>query len=277
MAAEPDASEPAVDPGVQVVLPFKDVSLAKSRLAEVPAALRGRIAQAMLVHAVRTWTAIAAEVVVISGSPGLAGFLSSNGLQPRVLPDPGAGLNAAFRAGAAEARPDDLVVATMADLPALRVTDLTRTLGSIPHTPGRWFVPDAEGTGTTLLAVRGRSLDPVFGRDSAARHRGSGAVELDAPAGLRRDVDTLADLSAALGSGAPSPELAALVEDGRPVRHQTAVIAEATGEGLRLLLDDGTAVIAGPAALPPDLPHPRWGQRVHVARSAEGAVRQLWI
>ena len=67
---------------------------------------------------------------------------------------------------------------------------------------GRGFVADAEGVGTTLLAAApGTPLQPRFGADSARAHRDSGAVALPAPAALRRDVDTPADLREALRLG----------------------------------------------------------------------------
>jgi 2-phospho-L-lactate guanylyltransferase len=68
------------------------------------------------------------------------------------------------------------------------------------------FVPDVEGTGTTLLtAKRPALLQPKFGVGSASAHASSGAVRL-AGWGLsrvRRDVDSVADLfeAARLGVG----------------------------------------------------------------------------
>jgi 2-phospho-L-lactate guanylyltransferase len=65
--------------------------------------------------------------------------------------------------------------------------------------PGRAFVADAAGTGTTLLAAGPRvALRPAYGPASAAAHAASGAVALsgDWPS-LRRDVDTAADLRVA--------------------------------------------------------------------------------
>ena len=67
----------------------------------------------------------------------------------------------------------------------------------------RAFVADASGLGTTLLtALPGLALSPQFGLDSARRHAET-AVALPAPAGLRLDVDTAADLESAreLGLG----------------------------------------------------------------------------
>lgn len=109
------------------------------------------------------------------------------------------GLNAALDEGAAHAAarwPRDGVVALLGDLPALRPDELTQVLVQAAGT-ARSFVPDAAGTGTTLLAVRpGVSLSPAFGPGSAARH-GAQAARLEAGPGLRHDVDTGADLEAA--------------------------------------------------------------------------------
>ena len=70
------------------------------------------------------------------------------------------------------------------------------------------MVTDRGGSGTTALAVTGGStLAARFGPESAARHRESGAVcldrllDADALAGLRCDVDTLADLRVATDLG----------------------------------------------------------------------------
>ncbi len=68
---------------------------------------------------------------------------------------------------------------------------------------------DAAGSGTTLYTAKpGAPFRPRFGPQSRMRHREAGAVELDLPGipGLRRDVDTLADLREAeqLGLGARS-------------------------------------------------------------------------
>jgi len=65
-----------------------------------------------------------------------------------------------------------------------------------------------------LYAVRpGAEFVPRFGPGSAARHRAGGAVELTRPglAGLRRDVDSPADLrgARALGLGTRTAALAA--------------------------------------------------------------------
>jgi len=75
-------------------------------------------------------------------------------------------------------------------------------------------VPDADGTGTVLLAARTPArLDPAFGPVSFAEHLRRGAVPLplDLPR-LRRDVDTPADLDAALALGVGARTASALSE-----------------------------------------------------------------
>jgi 2-phospho-L-lactate guanylyltransferase len=75
-------------------------------------------------------------------------------------------------------------------------------------------VADAAGDGTTLYtAAPGAAFRPAFGPGSRARHAAGSAVELglDGIPGLRRDVDTPADLreAVALGLGPHTAPLAA--------------------------------------------------------------------
>jgi 2-phospho-L-lactate guanylyltransferase len=98
-----------------------------------------------------------------------------------------------------------------ADLPALRPDELAAALALARR---RSFVADAEGSGTVLLAAPpGVPIDPRFGAGSAAAHAASGAEALagDWP-GLRRDVDTAADLRIVmtLGAGQYTSELLTL-------------------------------------------------------------------
>jgi 2-phospho-L-lactate guanylyltransferase len=118
-----------------------------------------------------------------------------------VADEPAAGLNAALRHGESVARTlVPSVGALSADLAALRHRELTAALSAAPR-GGQSFIADAAGAGTTLLlAPTGIDLDARFGERSAAAHRASGAAQLDASAwpSLRRDVDTEADVRAAV-------------------------------------------------------------------------------
>jgi 2-phospho-L-lactate guanylyltransferase len=189
-----------------VVIPAKALPEAKSRLLPASA---DTAAHRRLVEAIRADTLGAARatvgvarVLVVTDRPGL----------PDALVQRHPGLNSALReaaAHAARAWPGDGIVALVGDLPALRPDELAAVLQAAAVQP-RSFVPDAPGTGTTLLAVvPGTDLDPKFGVGSAARHA-AGAARLEAGPGLRHDVDTADDLgqAAQLGLG---PATAAVV------------------------------------------------------------------
>lgn len=188
-----------------VVVPVKRLPLAKSRLAAYGDDRRRSLALAFAADVVAAAREVA-EVLVVTDDEDAAELLGSLGAL--IVPDdPDAGLNPALAHGADLLRAHDrgIGVATLsADLPALRPQDLAQALAQVPR-GGRGFVSDLAGTGTTLLAAGpGASLRPAYGPGSRDSHLASGAVELAAAAGLRRDVDTPEDLeaAAALGLGA---------------------------------------------------------------------------
>ena len=192
-----------------VVIPVKQLAHAKSRLAELPDPDRRALALAMAADTVAAAVRcdLVAAVVVVTDDPLVRA--AARDLGAEVIPDlPRAGLNPALVAGAEHAagrRPGHGRAALTADLPALAPGDLAGAL-TVAAATDRAFVPDAAGTGTTLYAARPEAeFDPQFGPMSRERHRRSGATELIWPvdSGLRRDVDTLADLrrAAAIGLG----------------------------------------------------------------------------
>jgi 2-phospho-L-lactate guanylyltransferase len=137
----------------------------------------------------------------------------SAGLGAIVIADsPAAGLNEALAHGAAysQARwPDRGVAGLAGDVPAVQPAELTAAL-AVAARVGAAFVPDSEGTGTTLYAAPPRArFAPRFGEASRDRHLAAGAVEIRAVdvdgvrelPGLRRDVDTIDDLRAAAAIG----------------------------------------------------------------------------
>jgi 2-phospho-L-lactate guanylyltransferase len=192
-----------------VVVPVKHLGRAKSRLrGALPGVPHADLALALVLDTLSAALACpaVAAVLVVGSDPVVAA--AAGGLGAKVLPDePDAGLNPAVARGAAAA--SGAVAALAGDLPALRGDDLAAALGAATV---RGYVPDAAGTGTTLLAAPpGVRLDPRFGPGSARAHAASGARELTgAGESLRRDVDTAADLRAAarLGLG---PHTAALL------------------------------------------------------------------
>lgn len=189
-------------------MPVKRLEVAKSRLYAPgrPRPEHAALALALTLDTVRAAGAnpAVARVVVVTDDPEAAEAVRAAGAVV-VADEPDAGLNPALAHGAARAAalaPGDGVALLSADLPALRPAELAAALEAAAAHP-RSFVPDAAGSGTTLLAaVPGVPPDPRFGAGSAAAHRGSGAVPLDGPwPSLRRDVDTPADLAAAAALG----------------------------------------------------------------------------
>ncbi len=125
---------------------------------------------------------------------------------------------------------DAAVGVLLGDVPALRAEELARALEVAARHPLA-FVPDAEGTGTTLATARaGVPFDAHFGQDSAARHAAAGFADLVAEhpgrigPGLRRDVDTAAELHEAVALGV-GPRTSAVLRtlpdlaDGPAPRH----------------------------------------------------------
>ena len=200
-----------------VLMPVKVLARAKSRLADLAGPRRAELALALACDTVTAALAceVAARVIVITDDQEAGAALA--GLGALVIPDePRDGLNAALRHGAAHAAarwPGSGTAALSADLPALRPAEIGRALGAASAWPTA-FVADAAGDGTTLYTARpGTAFRPAFGLASRARHAAGGAAELDLEGvpGLRRDVDTPADLrgAAALGLGPHSAPLAA--------------------------------------------------------------------
>jgi 2-phospho-L-lactate guanylyltransferase len=203
-----------------LVLPVKGGPRAKTRLGAPPsvaAALALDCLDAVLAcDAVRNCVVVSADRAT-QRSARLAGA--------KVVTEsrPGSGLIAAVADGlaATSRRPwcGRPAAVLLADLPALRPEDLRAALdaartalhgGRAPMAA----VPDADGTGTVLLAARTPArLDPAFGPDSFAEHLRRGAVPLplDLPR-LRRDVDTPGDLDAALALGVGPRTASALAE-----------------------------------------------------------------
>jgi 2-phospho-L-lactate guanylyltransferase len=195
------------------VVPVKRLDAAKSRLrGAVHASRHEDLAMAMVADTVTAVLACAevTEVLVVTDDPVVTAIVARFGA--RTVPDvPGAGLNAAVGFGADVAAGQDRWRAVLAgDLPGLDPEHLGEALRAAAAVRERHFLPDAAGTGTVLLtAPPGVPLGPRFGLGSAAAHAASGATDLRAAvelsgdwAGLRRDVDTAADLWAVMALGA---------------------------------------------------------------------------
>ncbi|WP_332643936.1 2-phospho-L-lactate guanylyltransferase [Aeromicrobium sp.] len=198
-------------------MPIKPWDGAKSRLHTDSGARRAlAMAFAMdALDAVLDCAEVGRVVVVTSGDEVAeharsAGAVVISESSARVA-DP---LGAAVRDGvawAAQEHPDEAVAVIPADLPSLTSIELGRLLTEARAYPLA-FVADANGDGTTILASQRPSLLRAgYGVGSAERHRSYGAVELQAPAGLRRDVDEFHELLEAQRIGV-GPHTAAAIE-----------------------------------------------------------------
>lgn len=196
------------------VIPVKDTRRGKSRLQPPDGVPRNLLAMSLALDTINAARHCLGgpAVVVVTSDDAVASHARS--WQVPVLADPGAGLDAALRAGASYAEeraaasglPAPAVAALLGDLPGLHPDDLAAVL-RLAEGVERGYVPDHEGTGTVLLTARpGVALDPAFGAGSAGRH-GAGAVDLTTlgpvPDRLRLDVDDRASLArvAAMGVG----------------------------------------------------------------------------
>ena len=209
-----DTSDPIPAPDLRwrLVVPVKGAPDAKSRLELDREAARLDLARAMALDTVEAaLTSHAVEVVlVVTSDVPVASAAAAAGA--RVESDPGAGLNAAVCHGrdVLAAESDGPVAILLADLPAVRPDDLTDALRVCAQHRSA-FVPDTEGSGTVLLsALHARDLLPDFGPGSATRHaRIAWRLDLDL-ARLRRDVDLVSSLDAAVELGVGPRTAAAL-------------------------------------------------------------------
>jgi 2-phospho-L-lactate guanylyltransferase len=203
-------STPAAPPRFGLLVPVKPARHAKSRLAPLGDEVRRQLVGAFAADTVTValQSPAVGVVMVVTDDHQMARDLS--GLGAHVLPDGTADdLNESLTQAAAEVRrrwPDLALAALCADVPALRVNELTAALEvALGHDAA--FVPDAVGEGTTMVAaVSADAFLPQFGRRSREAHLAAGSHEIheiDVPT-LRRDVDTPADLADAMRLGVGS-------------------------------------------------------------------------
>ena len=218
LAAGPLSAGPLAA-GWVVVLPVKGGAEAKTRLASPGVADEGALAIAFardLLGSVRQVPEVLA-VIVVSADALVREVLGVDGAN--LIADPGHGLNRAAEAGIVAGRaahPNAGVVVMLADLPCVTPADVTQALAAAAAHQ-RSFVRDAEGTGTTVVAVAaGVEVEPLFGPffgpSSATKHAAAGFVECLLPldSRIRLDVDTPADLAAAVSVGVGPHTQAAL-------------------------------------------------------------------
>ena len=265
-------STSAVAP-VHVVLAVKDLLQAKTRLVgAVATEQRAALVLAMLTDtlnaALRCPNVAAAHVVTRDREVAAA----AQHCGASVLADPEhEGLNNALQhaANVVGVRP---VLALQPDLPALRAGELGAAITAARSQARRCFTADRDGSGTTMLISLDDALQPLFGVDSAAQHRASGAQPLTGSwPRLRCDVDTIADVAAALQLGVGSATGAVLDGWGTPAtvaEHADGVIALRADDGRTLRSTEAAAQLGGWRQLRP-------GQRVRVHQDRNDTVLLL--
>jgi len=268
------------------VIALKPIEHAKSRL-DIPDPLRRRLAWTMALDTLSALCRALPHVLVVSDQPALEARLRRAGLVLEVISESGhVGMNSALTRGALTLRAQGYtsVLASVGDLPALRPESVGRILAASRSHP-RSFVADASGIGTTMLLAHEVELAPQFQGRSAAAHHASGAMSLHEEAigspvaDARRDVDTEADLAAAIGLGV-GPATSALIdhERGRLGCYQLITATQwRNAEGHQLAVTATGRQIALPAnALGGELRYARLGQRLH-AVEADDRVLSAWL
>ncbi len=203
-----------------ILVPVKPPAVGKSRLTGLGDDDRRALAAAFALDTVEACRAasLVGEVLGITDDAHFSAELAAVGCA--TIPDGTSDdLNGTLRQAAAEAHrrwPDLVPAALLGDVPALMAEELDEALGSVAVGEAA-FVADADGFGTTLYTAPYDSFEPRFGAGSAAAHGAVARAITGELAGLRRDVDDLADLRSAwdLGVGPRTRRRAApLVGDG---------------------------------------------------------------
>ena len=262
---------------------LKRSEAAKSRLSSLPDPLRRRLAWTMALDTLRALAAVL-PVIVISNQPALGARLRGEKILVRVLAESHlVGINAALQQGerAALAAGFRGVLASVGDLPALRTESVRTVLAAAEQYP-RAFLTDTSGIGTTMLTAIGADLQPHFQGRSAAAHRASGAIGMDAQdlgrpvPDARRDVDSDVDLADALRLGL-GPATAQLFDGNRLGQYTVITVAERRPDGSSAAVTAGGYRVNLPAgAAGPQLRRLTPGQRLHAAVVDEH-VLSAWL
>jgi 2-phospho-L-lactate guanylyltransferase len=206
-------STPENRDGWTVVVPVKPAALGKTRLTAVSAD-REALARAIALDTIAAAAATphVSRVLVVTDDAEVSALVSRWPAVDVIAEGDVRGLDAAIALGADAAGQGAPRAALLGDVPALTPHDLDIAL-ELAGAVERGLVPDAEGTGSTLITARpGAVWVSAFGADSAARHRLLGCTDLTVARGstLRRDVDTAAQLAEAVALGV-GPRTAAVL------------------------------------------------------------------
>ena len=185
-----------------VIVPVRAVSTAKTRLHDL-GPLRPSLAESFLFDVLDALAQTeSVSTVMIAGPTPPDAAVARDWVRVEWLDTGAAGLNEAIAAAesAARTRGHVRIAVVVSDLPCIRADDLDAVLLAACAHP-RAFVSDHDGTGTTILMTTGSALAPEFGAASAARHRRSGAIDIDTTIRVRLDVDTPNDVALAMVYG----------------------------------------------------------------------------
>lgn len=190
--------------GWTIVVPVKPAAVGKTRLTDVGTD-REALARAIALDTIAAAAAadLVSRVIVVTDDEGVRSEFRRSRTVDVVPEGDTRGLDAAIALGAEAAGVGAPRAALLGDVPALRPADLDAAL-ELAASVERGLVPDAEGTGSTLVTARaGAVWVSAFGPDSAARHRLLGCTDLavERDSTLHRDVDTAAQLSEAVALG----------------------------------------------------------------------------
>ncbi len=192
---------------------------AKSRLSPVLAeADRAALALAMLRNVLATcaYADLAGTIAVVDVAEAHAVARAAGA---RALPDPGAGMNGAVRAGVAAAIGLGAtgVLVLPSDIPLVQPVDLRAVIDAAhPWQRVAVVAPDRQGVGTNALFVRPPDgLRSAFGKSSARRHLRIARLARLQPVQVTRprlgfDVDTPSDLAELRRLAPPGPLAATL-------------------------------------------------------------------
>ena len=215
-------NEPMLSSRWHAIVPAKRLKDAKSRLG------RDDLTIPFLtdvLSALRTSSRVH-DVTVITADDSYGQIAKQLGCQI-ILEESNAGLLPAINQGvsAHRNRGEDTLLVVLGDLPCLTSgqVDLFIDQGSQYDCA---FLPDAEGTGSTMWMAQSPTQNPQFGARSRAAHRESGAVEISHPElrGARRDVDTQVNLWDAIRIGV-GPATRAAIESDSPTTHMVVTIS----------------------------------------------------
>ena len=174
-------------------IPLRDFESAKSRLAdELPPEHRARVAAAVAGRVAEACAGAGWKVVVVSSAPDVTEWCRARRLE--ILPDPGAGLDAAATAAISGVAGPWMVV--HGDLPLITPTDLDG-IAAAARRGSVVLAPSRDG-GTNLIAATG-GFRFAYGPGSFARHVAAAAQRtplIVVRTGLAVELDTPADLAA---------------------------------------------------------------------------------